>query len=67
MTKNASSGGGSGKASSKGGGIGAAPKQSQAQINRAVERNPNSPAYWQTRQMNVPAHDRVQEANTTKK
>ena len=40
----------------------AAPKQTQAQINSARESNPNSQAYWQTRQLEVPSGNRVEAA-----
>jgi hypothetical protein len=37
-------------------------KQTQAQINHARECNPNSNAYWATREVPVPANDRVEAA-----
>jgi len=55
MGKGHSSGGGGGKG-------GHAPQQTQAQINHARECNPNSAAYWQTRQMDVPSTNRVDAA-----
>jgi hypothetical protein len=64
-----SGGGGGGHNSSSGGGNKStgsssqgAPQQTQSQINHARESNPNSPAYWETRQLEVPGGDRVAEA-----